>query len=197
MLKKQTIWLLTMLSLMIVLSVYYMTSPENDDLAYINNGQDEMGEVVNTNADPTEVEGEAQEEAEGEAEVDGITNLGEDELFTMLRLELQDERSMKKDRLTEVVASSNATSEEKDEALREIDEIENISTKESILEESILASNTYEDVLVRADEDKVHVHVKVNELSNAEAVNIMQMVRDELGEITVDVILQPTDEEEE
>ena len=69
---------------MIVLSVYYMTSPENDDLAYINNGQDEMGEVVNTNADPTEVEGEAQEEAEGEAEVDSITNLGEDELFTML-----------------------------------------------------------------------------------------------------------------
>jgi stage III sporulation protein AH len=185
MLKKQTIWLLTMLSLMIVLSVYYMTSPENDDLAYINNGQEEMDEEMNTEEDI--------QAADGSAEVEDITNLGEDELFTTIRMELQDERSMKKDRLTDIVASSDATSEEKDEALRNIDELDNLSAKESILEESIIASNTYDDVLVRTDEEKVHVHVKVDELSNAEVVNIMQMVRDEMGEMTVDVIFQPTD----
>ncbi|GAB3791436.1 SpoIIIAH-like family protein [Virgibacillus kimchii] len=185
MLKKQTIWLLTMLSLMIVLSVYYMTSPENDDLAYINNGQEEMDDTVNTEEDI--------QAADGSAEVEDITNLGQDELFTTIRMELQDERSMKKDRLTDVVASSNASSEEKDEALRDIDKLDNLSAKESILEETIIASNTYDDVLVRTDEDKVHVHVKVDELSNAEVVNIMQMVRDEMGEMTVDVIFQPSD----
>src|SRR5690625_654773 len=174
MLKKQTIWLLTMLSLMIVLSVYYMTSPENDDLAYINDGQGEMEAAVNTDAD---VDAEA---TEGEAEVDEITNVGQDELFTTIRMELQDERSMKKDRLNEVVASSNATSEEKNDALQDIDDLDNLSAKESILEETIIASNTYEDVLVRTDNDKVHVHVKVDELSNTEVVNIMQMVRDEM-----------------
>ncbi|MFA1821573.1 SpoIIIAH-like family protein [Virgibacillus oceani] len=191
MLKKQTIWLLTMLSLMIVLSVYYMTSPENDDLAYINNEQGEIEEAVNTDAN---VDTEA---TEGDAEVDEITNVGQDELFTTIRMELQDERSMKKDRLNDIVASSNTTSEEKNEALQDIDELDNLSSKESILEETIIASNTYEDVLVRTDNEKVHVHVKVDELSNAEVVNIMQMVRDELGEMTVDVVFQPADGEDQ
>src|SRR5699024_10192313 len=104
-------------------------------------------------------------------------------------------RSMKKDRLTDIVASSNTSSEEKDEALRDIDELDNLSAKENILEETIIASNTYEDVLVRTNDEKVHVHVKVNELSNAEVVNIMHMVKDEMGEMTVDVIFQPTDGE--
>ena len=30
-LKKQTVWLLTMLSLVVVLSVYYLTSPESTE----------------------------------------------------------------------------------------------------------------------------------------------------------------------
>ncbi len=36
-LKKQTVWLLTMLSLVVVLSVYYITSPEqkSNDLAAV------------------------------------------------------------------------------------------------------------------------------------------------------------------
>lgn len=180
MLKKQTVWLLTMLSLMIVLSVYYMISPGSEDLAYIDNGDAEQ-----TSADP--------ESVDEEAEVDDIENLGGDELFTTIRMELQDERSMKKDRLTAVVASSDATPEEKDQALNDIDALEEIATKEAILEETIIKANGYEDVLVRADEETVHVHVKANELSETEANNIMQMVRDEFGKITVNVNFQPTD----
>ncbi|APC48333.1 SpoIIIAH-like family protein [Virgibacillus halodenitrificans] len=180
MLKKQTVWLLTMLSLMIVLSVYYMTSPASEDLAYINDGQDQE-EAVPTDS----------QETEGEAEVEGISNMGEDELFTTIRMELEDERSMKKDRLKDIVASSSASADEKDQALRDIDVIEDVSTKESILEETILGSEKYEDVLVRSEDDKVHVHVKVDTLSSTEVVNIMQMVRDEFGEVPVDVNFQP------
>ena len=43
MMKKQTVWLLTMLSLMIVLSVYYMMS-DTDDLAFIQTGE-EMNQI--------------------------------------------------------------------------------------------------------------------------------------------------------
>ncbi|MFC3039030.1 SpoIIIAH-like family protein [Virgibacillus xinjiangensis] len=182
MLKKQTVWLLTMLSLMIVLSVYYMTA-DTEDLAYIDTGENTAGEAV----------GDENQETAGEAEVGDITNLGNDELFTSLRMELQDNRSMEKERLNEIVASSNATAEEKDEALEAIDGIDEASTKETIIEESILAGAAYEDVLVRSEEDVVHVHVKVDELSKSEVVNIMQMVRDEFGDVTVDVNYQPTD----
>ncbi|MGM8213470.1 SpoIIIAH-like family protein [Virgibacillus sp. W0430] len=182
MLKKQTVWLLTMLSLMIVLSVYYMMS-DTEDIAYIEEGEN-IGTEQTTSTDP--ITGE-------EAEVDGIRSIGQDELFATIRMEIQDERSMKKDRLKEIVASSTASANEINEALNKIDEIDNIATKETILQQSILASkDQYEDVLVRQGEGKVHVHVKVNELSKQEANQIMQMVRDEMGEVTVDVNFQPT-----
>jgi len=184
MLKKQTIWLLTMLSLMIVLSIVYMTS-DSEDLAYIDDGTNETQETSQTEdaADDSDVE------------VDDVTNLGKDELFTTIRMNLQDERNMKKDRLNEVVAASNSTSEEKNDALNDINDLEQVSTKESIIEESIMSQAEYQDVLVRSDEDIVHVHVKVDELSNKEANNIMQMVRDEFGDdLKVDVNFQPTEE---
>ncbi|MBP1969713.1 stage III sporulation protein AH [Virgibacillus natechei] len=190
MLKKQTVWLLTMLSLMIVLSVYYMTS-DSEELAYIDDGQNETEETMTTDAPGIE--------DEAEAEVEDITNLGQDELFTTLRMEIQDDRSMKKDRLNDVVASSTASSEEKDQALKDIDVLEQASTNETILEETIMGTTDYQDVLVRSDSDdeKVHVHVKVDSLSETEVVNIMQMVRDEFGEVNTNVNFQPTESEEE
>ncbi|CDO01928.1 stage III sporulation protein AH [Oceanobacillus picturae] len=195
MLKKQTVWLLTMLSLMIVLSVYYMTSPDSEDLAYLNNGQDDSEEAAST--DPTEDEGEADGNLD-ETEVDSISNLGENELFTTIRMELTDQRSKTKDRLTDVVASSSSSPEEKDEALKEIDVIEEVETKETILEGSIAESGEYPDVLVRSEDDKVHVHVRAEELSPTEANNIMQMVRDEFDrDVVVDVNYQPASSEEE
>jgi len=109
-------------------------------------------------------------------------------------MEMQDERSKKKDRLNDVVASGKATPDEKNKALEDIDKLDKVTSKETILQDSILKTKKqYEDVLVRSDADKVHVHVKVKELSKDEAVNIMQMVRDEFGDIPVDVNYQPTE----
>ncbi|API90507.1 stage III sporulation protein AH [Virgibacillus pantothenticus] len=184
MLKKQTVWLLTMLSLMIVLSVYYMTSPDSEDLAYINDGQDN----TNEKAVPTD------SEANDDAEVEEISNVGQDELFTTIRMELQDKRNMEKERLTDVVASSSASAAEKDEALQEIDAIEDLASKEKILEETIVASANYEDVLVRSDDESVTVQVKVEEnLPKSEAVSIIQMVKDELGDKKVNVSYLPSE----
>ena len=186
MLKKQTVWLLNMLSLMIVLSVYYMLSPNGDDLAYIEDGQP-ASEKASTTAGTGDTE-----DAEN-AEVDDITNLGQDELFATIRMEVQDDRSKKISRLTDVVASASANAEEKEQALNEIDVLENLDAKEAILEEQIVGATGYEDVLVRSEAEKVHVHVKVEELTNTEVVNIMQMVRDEFGEdVKTEVNFQPT-----
>ncbi|ASK63232.1 stage III sporulation protein AH [Virgibacillus phasianinus] len=184
MLKKQTVWLLTMLSLMIVLSVYYMTSPDMEDQAFIDEGLKQNDDVVTTG-----------EGTEGEANVEDIANVGqEDELFTSLRLEIQDSRSERKDRLADVVASSSATTEQKNEALNEMDVLDQLATKESVLEESILANTEYQDVLVRSNQDQVQINVKSGELTNQEVVQIMQMARDEFGEIPVNVYHQPKSE---
>lgn len=182
MLKKQTVWLLTMLSLMIVLSVYYITSPgDMGDQAFINDTQTD-DEVVSTDSESTE----------GEAGVE-ISNVGQDELFTTIRMKIENERSMTKDRLEDVVASNAATTEQKNEALNDMAVLEELATKESVLEETILSANQYKDVLVRSDGEKVQVHVKTeDELSKQETVQIMQKVKDEFGGLPVIVEFKPT-----
>ncbi len=181
MLKKQTVWLLTMLSLMIVLSVYYILS-DKDDLAYIDTGQTDVNDSATTDSTETD----------GSAEVSDIRNIGKDELFATMRLKLQDERSMKKSTYEDIVASKDSTIEEKNEARDHIHQIQQSETKEDILQNAILAvTSDYQDVLVRAEDDIVHVHVITKELSNQEVVHIMQMVRDEFGDIKVDVNMQP------
>lgn len=188
MLKKQTVWLLTMLSLMIVLSVYYMI-PNKSDLAFINNEPTDNEQAGNDHQMTSTDEAE-----DGETEVSNITNVDPDELLTTIRMDLQDERSVMTSNYQEIVKSSSTSIDEKNEALDHIQSIKQTETKENILESSILAiTDDYQDVLVRAEDDIVHVHVKVNELSNEEVVHIMQMVKDELGQIPVDVNFQPVE----
>lgn len=186
MLKKQTVWLLTMLSLIIVLSVYYMTS-DQEDIAYIDTNDSSLQETAQQD--------DQEESADHEdVDIESMSEMHGSELFTTIRMELEDERNLKKDRLKEIVASSSATAQEINEALNEMDELEKIQTKETILQETILSANDrYEDVLVRAEDEKVHVHVMTDELSKNEAVQIMQMVKDELGDVRVDVNFQGAD----
>lgn len=185
MLKKQTIWLLTMLSLMVVLSVYYVMSPKSGDLAYINKGESDAEKTASS-----------EQMDDGDAKVDGITNAGKDEVFANIRMNLQDKRSMEKSRLNDIVASSSASTEEKNKAWEEINTIEGIESKEYVLENSIMSQGEYEEVLVRSEDNIVHVHLKTNtKPSGEEVVNIMQLVRDEFGDIPVDVDYQPSTDE--
>src|SRR5690625_1903966 len=182
MIKKQTIWLLTMLSLMVVLSVYYIMS-DGDDLAYMQTDDDSDFQMT--------LDELSEEDIYDDINVEDISTLGMSELFATLRMEIDDERSLKKERLQDIIASSQSSTVEINEAMNEINELDTISTKEKILQETILSAyEQYEDVLVRAEEDKVHVHVITDQLPREEAVQIMQLVYDELGERTVDIHFQ-------
>src|SRR5690625_4891739 len=170
-----------MLSLMIVLSAYYILS-DKDDYAYIVEDEMEGEQSVSqdNSYDTTDIEYEE------------VENMKGSEFFTTIRMELQDKRNLEKDRLLEVIASNNISANEINEALDEINVLENLESKESILRETILSTDEqYEDVLVRTEEDKVHVHIITDELSKEAAIHIMQMVRDEVGIDDVDVNFQP------
>ncbi|MED3551082.1 SpoIIIAH-like family protein [Cytobacillus praedii] len=179
-LKKQTVWLLTMLSLVVVLSVYYITSPEQrmNDLADTEEKAEQKNEeAVNT------------ESADSDNEV--ITNAAGDEKFEALRLELNDERSRAKEELAAVMGTTDLPAEEISGAKDQIDKLDELAEKEYILETLIKAMN-YEDVLVRADEKNVQVTVKAEKLSRTEANEIIRQVKSEIGDLQlVTVEFQP------
>lgn len=190
MLKKQTVWLLTMLSLMIVLSVYYMTSPNEGEVAFVDEEEQNQTEDVNTNTD-NEAMTNGTVETEGKQEV--TSSLTSDQWFTAARLSIEQNRSERKEYLQEVMASGNVSTDEVNQAMDEINRLQNYSNKENMLEQTIAAKAEYPDVLVRAEEDKVRVTVKANELSKADTVEIMQLVYNEFGEVPVNVNFQPYD----
>ncbi len=205
MLKKQTVWLLTMLSLVVVLSVYYVTSPEGGTTDIVMTGEeqevtenaktDEAGEetVTDESTEGEEVQGteaEASEESSEEAEVqteeleDGtvissVSSVSSDELFTELRMQLDDQRNELKEQLQAIVASNDASAGEKSDAYDEMEALNDAARKEMLLE-TLIKSKGFEDALVRAEGNNVKITVKAKEHNPSQANQIMALVRDEM-----------------
>lgn len=96
--KRRTIWLLTLLSLAAVISVYYVFEPNrNVDLMTIfTDGT--LEETTLTNVDE---------------ELKTPTVSSESHLFDDLRMEIANERSQLKEQLTQKIASDDLSAEEK------------------------------------------------------------------------------------
>jgi stage III sporulation protein AH len=205
-LKKQTVWLLTMLSLVVVLSVYYITSPEQqqNELAAVDQEEEkeqteetaeeplkeneetntDTEKAPDTDANKTETnekqtnEMEAKDAVDKDAEI--ITNAAGDEVFETMRIQLLDERSQMKEELEKKIGSTELSAEERSQAKEQMDELNEIAQKELLLE-TLLKAKNYDDVLVQADDRQVNITVKAEEQSKEEANKIMQTVRSELG----------------
>lgn len=216
MLKKQTVWLLTMLSLVVVLSVYYVTSPEGGTSNIVMTGEDqEVSENATaeeaTEEQPAEEEGTEGEKTEGkategegaeageEADIqteeleDGtvISSVSSDELFTDLRMQLDDQRNEMKEQLQAIVASNSASAEEKSDAYDEMEALNDAARKEMLLE-TLIKSKGFEDALVRAEGNDVKITIKAEEHSKTAANEIMLLVKDEMENMEdVIVTFQP------
>ncbi|CUA79842.1 SpoIIIAH-like family protein [Anoxybacillus suryakundensis] len=178
MLKKQTVWLLTMFSLVVVLSVYYVTSPQlTEQVAF------DQKEEANNEKGLKPTDEAMKEEVVNEQDVTvEQTNTGSDDLFTALRLEIEDERSKLRQELNAIVASNNVSAEEKSKAIDQLQQLSNIAEKEAVLE-TLIKSKGYDDALVRVHENQVHITVKAKEHSKKAANEIIQLVQSELGRV--------------
>jgi stage III sporulation protein AH len=169
-LKKQTVWLLTMLSLVVVLSVYYITSPEQQKGG-------ELAGVEETKTDNKETA--ATESKDGTTVISGIAS---DEKFEALRMQLEEQRTKMKEDLQAIVASTDLPAVDRSNAIEKMNELDEIAQKEGVLE-TLIKSMGYDDALVRADGEKVRITVKAKDHSASAANEIIQMVRTELGSL--------------
>jgi stage III sporulation protein AH len=179
-LKKQTVWLLTMLSLVVVLSVYYITSPEqkqNDMAAVQQNAKDQID----------------QKQVEKTAAKNGKTVVSQvsDDAFDAIRLQLEDQRSQQKEDLQAKLASTDLPADQRSEAYDQMKKLNETAQKEETLE-IMIKTLGYDDALVRADGEKVNITVKSKKKHSASAANdIIQMVKKEMNTTFVAVEFQP------
>ena len=155
MIKKQNLWFLTLFSLVLVLSVYYITMP--NELF-----------MVNENKDNTSLNDNKKVSAE----------IKESELIVTMRVNLEEERTKEMDNLKTTLMNEESTSEEKNNAYEQIKYITNLSVQEENLENKIKKEFNI-DCFIKIDNNQIKV-VAVKENHDAKlANNIMKSIQKE------------------
>lgn len=157
MIRKQNIWFLTLFSLILVLSVYYVTIP-NQLLLTDNN--------INI---PTNVYDE-----------DNIVNLEINEMGILqtLRVSLNDERFEMVNDLQVVLNSLDASTQEKNNAYEQIKLLDVIKAQEEKLEKKIL--QTYQlNSFIKINNNDIRVTIENSEHTEQLANNIMRSIQEE------------------
>ena len=182
-LKKQTVWLLTMLSLVIVLSVYYVTldpNQGNEMATTVNNENNEESNQESNEAENQDQDTNSSGDEAGEQiNTEEVSPTGSDQSFETMRMEVTDERNRMIEDLTIVLSNTELSAAERDEANETIKQLRTINQKETILETLIVDMN-YDAAFVQADGDQVKVTVKTDELSKSQTNDIIRLVFDEI-----------------
>lgn len=162
MINKQSLWFLTLFSLILVLSVYYITMP--NELLLTNNSS------YNKDKNNTEEK----------TEKTNVT-VEESELLVAMRVNLEEERSMKRSDLEGLLTSNNATAKEKNEALEQLKYLNFLTGQEETLEAKIKTELDI-DSFVEIDGNQVTVVAIKNEHDSTLANKIMRLVQSNFEE---------------
>lgn len=148
MINRKNLWFLTLFSLVLVLSVYYITMPS--ELLVSNNG---VGiDDVNVNAE----------------EIGIIETLKqEDNNNTLTEL----------NELKATIADSKSSLEDKNKAFDEIKLLNQISSKETLLEEKVKTIHNL-DSFIKIDGDQIRVVINSKDHTNTLANDIMRTIQD-------------------
>lgn len=159
MINKQSLWFLTLFSLILVLSVYYITMP--NELLLTNNSN--YLESKNTSK---------------EKDSDTKVTIEESELLVTMRVNLEEERSEQIADLKTTLTSSDATSEEKNNAYEKIKYITDLKEQEEAIEEKIKKEYNLES-FVKIDNNEVKVVAVKDKHDSTLANKIMKTVQSE------------------
>ena len=153
MINKKNLWFLTLFSLVLVLSIYYVTMPN---------------EIFISNTDKV---------SEDESDV----SVDESSIIAALKVEDDTEVMEKMNELKEKITDVDASTEEENTAFEELKLMNKNSSKEETLETKIKEMCNC-DNFVKIDGDNVRVVLNSDDSSVTSANNIMRLVQDEFSE---------------
>lgn len=156
MIQKKNLWFLTLFSLILVLSVYYITMP-NDILL----SSELMNEELNSNTNKESIE----------------SNITDVSIVETMKLEDEVNTLDEINSLKETIAKEGSTTEDKNKAFDAIKLLNQISSQEELLEEKIKMAHEL-DSFVDIDDDQIRVVVDSDNHSNTLANKIMRTVQD-------------------
>lgn len=160
MINKKSLWFLTLFSLILVLSVYYITMPS------------EM--LLTTNADYNLDTKKAKEEKTEEKD---STEVEHSEIVVALRVEADEETQKEMDTLKETLTNDSATADEKNNAFEKLKSLNTKKAEEEKLEKIILEKFKFKS-FVKIDGDQITVVAASDEHNVELANNIMRTIQE-------------------
>ena len=151
MINKKNLWFLTLFSLILVLSVYYITMPS--ELLVSNNSEN----IDKDNAI--------------------VTNIEETSVVEVLKIEDNATTLDEISKLKETIANTEATTEDKNKAFDTLKELNQISSKEELLEEKVKTAHNL-DSFVKIDGDQIRVVIDSDDHSTHLANNLMKTIQE-------------------
>ncbi len=152
MVNKKGVWFLTLFSLILVLSVYYITMPPE---LLITNGVEKK-----------------EEDSQPTAKVE------ESSILVALRVEADEEMEAKIGTLKQIISSADSTVEEKNKAFEKIKELNSNRSGEEAIESKIESKHKLKS-FVKIDGNNIEVIVQKEEHDNSLANDIMRSVQEE------------------
>jgi len=158
MINKQKLWFLTLFSLILVLSVYYITMPS---------------ELLTTTSSGSNVDKTTKQSSK--VEVSNTDSL------TALQVELDEERSALAAEYNEILTNKDTSTEEKNNAYDGLKQIDEVKAKEEELEKKI--KNDLElDSFIKIEGNNVSVTIKKKDHDYSLANKVMRLINEQYEE---------------
>lgn len=211
--KRQTIWLVSMLGLMVVLSAYYLfTDDVNEmDIASADFNADEIALSAIEQSELAkeltmeELTGEdlwSEEHSGHSAEMEEVGTLTNEEIlkqveaqatsgqdfFTSMQLERMEEMDKESDQLLRIITDSNENTSSMNQAFEKLQQMEDQLSKMTNIEEQLMEQ--FSQVFIEQDNNQWKVYVQSNNLEKSQAVSILDTVMNELGTSASQVVIQ-------
>ena len=162
MINKKNLWFLTLFSLILVLSVYYITMPSE---LLLNNGY--LNEI------PASTDNKSDDSGDNDVSV----SIEESEILVALRVEAEEQMLSEIEELKSVLTDVESTVEEKNNAFEKMKSI-NMSKSEEEKLEKIIKEKYNLEAFVKKDGDQIRIVVASNKHDTTLANNIMRSIQE-------------------
>ncbi len=162
MINKKNLWFLTLFSLILVLSVYYITMPSE---LLLNNGY--LSEI------PVSTDNKSDDSGDNDVSV----SIEESEILVALRVEAEEQMLSEIEELKSVLTDVESTVEEKNNAFEKMKSI-NMSKSEEEKLEKIIKEKYNLEAFVKKDGDQIRIVVASNKHDTTLANNIMRSIQE-------------------
>ncbi|MGC5324414.1 SpoIIIAH-like family protein [Brevibacillus sp. SYSU BS000544] len=189
-LRKQTVWLLTMLAVMVVLSGYYLVKGPNQQMPALGDKtkqeapltgvevSTEETDLPGVEATPVEGQGptiETPTSTESNVDASSLPETASD-YFQGYRMKREAMLQQQKDEQMEIMTNGEATPQAIAEAKAKHEELSNLETKTLAMEE-LLKAKGYKDAIVYVQDKNVDVIVQKDKLQAQEVVDVIALAK--------------------